>query len=163
VVDDTPENLDLMRAILSPHYKVKLAIHGDVALKLLANSVPDLVLLDIMMPDIDGYEVCRRIKANPAQATIPVVMVSAMTEASDDGRFLEAGAADFIAKPFTAAGLLARVALHLRLAQLAQENQRLTNLVDRATLLVESGNSASAVSLLREGKTIGGTEKINEH
>ena len=119
VVDDAPENLDLMKAILAPHYKVKLAINGEAALRLVAAGAPDIVLLDVMMPGMDGYEVCRRIKADPLRRDLPVLLVSAMSEAADEGRGCEAGAADFITKPVSAPVVLARVRSQLALRRLA--------------------------------------------
>ncbi len=143
VVDDTPENLDLMKAILSPHYKVKVAINGEAALKLAAASPPDIILLDVMMPGIDGYEVCRRLKADPAKATLPVVLVTALSETSDEGRGFAAGAVDYISKPVSGPVVLARVQTHLALSRLRQA-------VDRAIGMIDGGDSAAAGRLLKD-------------
>ena len=112
VVDDLPQNVRLLRAVLEPRgYEVASASSGEEALPLLGAA--DLVLLDAMMPLMDGYEVCRRIRADPAFAFLPVVMITASGEA-EKRRGLDAGADDFVAKPFDQAELLARVRSLLR-------------------------------------------------
>jgi len=116
VVDDTPENIDVLRGILKGRYKVKVAINGMQALKLCTNDAPpDLILLDVMMPGMDGYEVCRRLKADPRCEAIPVVFVTAKNETRDEVRGFEVGGVDYISKPVTPAVVLARVATHLKL------------------------------------------------
>ena len=116
VVDDTPDNLSLMSALLKDLYKVKVANHGERGLRI-ANSdpPPDLILLDIMMPDIDGYEVCARLKAEPRTRDIPVIFLTARSEVEDETRGLELGAADYITKPISPPIVLARVHAHLTL------------------------------------------------
>ena len=116
VVDDTPDNLSLMSSLLKDHYKVKVANHGEKGLRI-ANSdaPPDLILLDIMMPDMDGYEVCRRLKAEPRTRDIPVIFLTAKSEVEDETRGLELGAADYITKPISPPIVLARVQAHLAL------------------------------------------------
>ena len=143
VVDDTPENLDLMKAILSPFYKVKVAINGEVALKLVAASSPDIVLLDVMMPGLGGYEVCRRIKADPAKANLPVILVTAIAESTDEGKGFEAGACDYISKPVSGPVVLARVQTHL-------ERQRFEKALRQALSLLDSGDAAAAAAILRD-------------
>lgn len=98
-VDDTPENLDVLRGILVPEYVVKVAPSGKVALKIAETQHPDLILLDIMMPEMDGYEVCERLKSNPATRGIPVIFVSALSEVGDESRGFDVGAVDYITKP----------------------------------------------------------------
>src|SRR5829696_5672479 len=109
VVDDLPQNLRLLDAVLTPRgFTVLQAASGEEALELLRTQSPDVVLLDVMMPGLDGYETCRRIRQEPATSFIPVVMVTASGTA-EKVRGTEAGADDFITKPFDSAELLARV------------------------------------------------------
>ncbi len=116
VVDDTPDNLALMSSLLKDRYKVKVANHGDKGLRIaMSDTPPDLILLDIMMPDIDGYEVCRRLKSNPRTQHIPVIFLTARSEVEDETQGLELGAADYITKPISPPIVLARVQAHLAL------------------------------------------------
>ena len=116
VVDDTPDNLALMSSLLKDTYKVKVANHGDKALRIVKSETPpDLILLDIMMPDIDGYEVCERLKADPATRDVPVIFLTAKSEVEDEKRGLELGAVDYITKPISPPIVLARVKNHLAL------------------------------------------------
>ena len=114
VVDDTPENLLLMQALLRDHYKVKGANNGERALKIaLGDSPPDLILLDIMMPGIDGYEVCRQLKASEKARDIPVIFLTAKSQVEDEELGFELGAVDYITKPVSPPLVLARVKTHL--------------------------------------------------
>lgn len=116
VVDDTPDNLTLMSGLLKDDYKVKVAINGEKALKIAtADSPPDLVLLDIMMPGMDGYEVCRALKADPKTQHIPVIFLTAKAEVEDEKKGLDLGAVDYITKPISPPIVLARVKAHLAL------------------------------------------------
>ena len=109
-VDDQPQNLRLLNAVLSPHgYRVITATSGEEAVESLGQTVPDLVLLDIVMPGIDGYEVCRRIRSNPATEFLPVIMITASGD-QEKISAIQAGADDFVSKPFNQGELLARVA-----------------------------------------------------
>ena len=98
-VDDAPENLDVIKSILVPEYTVMAAVNGTVALKIAEARMPELILLDIMMPEMDGYEVCRRLKSNAKTSAIPVVFVSAHDQAADEAKGLELGAVAYIMKP----------------------------------------------------------------
>ena len=116
VVDDTPENLTLMGALLRDHFMVKVANNGEKALKIaISDTLPDLVLLDIMMPGMDGYEVCRRLKATAATRDIPVIFLTARSDPDDERMGLALGAVDYITKPISPPILLARVNTHLAL------------------------------------------------
>jgi adenylate cyclase len=114
-VDDQPQNLRLLDAVLSPRgYQMVTATSGEQAMEKLGEAVPDLVLLDIVMPGIDGYEVCRRIRDNPATAFLPVVMITASGD-QEKISAIRAGADDFVSKPFNQGELLARIASLARL------------------------------------------------
>ncbi len=116
VVDDTAENIDVLRGVLRRLYKVKVATNGERALEMAHGSVPpDLILLDIMMPGMDGYEVCRRLKDDPHTARIPIVFVTAMNSSDDEAKGFELGAVDYISKPIKPAVVRARVATQLTL------------------------------------------------
>src|SRR5688500_643581 len=122
VVDDILPNVKLLEAKLSSeYYDVLTATSGEEALARVQNDSPDIILLDVMMPGMDGFEVCRRIKANPAVAHIPVVMVTALTDSSDKVRGLQAGADDFLSKPVNDTALMARVRSLVRLKMTIDE------------------------------------------
>jgi len=114
IVDDVPQNVRLLEAVLAPRgYDVVSATDGETALELMGSSHPDLVLLDVMMPDPDGYEVCRRLREDDETAVLPVIMVTASTD--EKTKAIEAGADDLIAKPFNHAELLTRIRSLLRI------------------------------------------------
>ncbi len=98
-VDDAPENLDVVKSILVPEYTVMAAINGTMALKIAEARMPDLILLDVMMPEMDGYEVCKRLKSNAKTSAIPVIFLTAMDQATDEAKGLELGAAAYVMKP----------------------------------------------------------------
>ena len=116
VVDDTPDNLSLMSGLLRDLYRVKVANNGERALKIAqTDPLPDLILLDIMMPGMDGYEVCRRLKQDAVTRDIPVIFLTALAEVEDERKGLEMGAVDYITKPISPPIVLARVKNHLAL------------------------------------------------
>ncbi len=115
VVDDTPENIDILVGILRDQYQVKVALDGPKALALAVKVKPDLILLDVMMPGMNGYEVCQCLKQDPLTCHIPVIFVTALAEASDETQGFELGAVDYITKPVSAPVVKARVTTHLAL------------------------------------------------
>ena len=115
VIDDTPTNLSLLNELLREHYRVRLANSGPRGLALAEAAPPDVILLDVMMPEMDGYEVCRTLKSNPATAGIPVIFLTAKTETADEELGFELGAVDFIHKPIAPSIVLARVRTHLQI------------------------------------------------
>ncbi len=126
VVDDTPINIGVISGALKDSFATKVATSGEKALAIASGKEkPDLILLDIMMPEMDGYEVCRRLKANPDTRDIPVIFLTSQTEAEDETKGFEVGAVDYIHKPFSAAVVKARVRTHLMLreahAQIARQ------------------------------------------
>ena len=130
VVDDIPENIDVLKGALISDYTVRPATSGRVALQVAGiRPQPDLVLLDIMMPDMDGYEVCRRLKADPVTRDIPVIFVTAKSKDDDELEGLDLGAVDYITKPYSVAIVQARVRTHLALRaanrKLDEHNQHL--------------------------------------
>jgi len=118
VVDDTPANLSLLSHLLKDKYRIKVANSGVKALELAAAAPPDLVLLDIMMPEMDGYEVCRRLKAADATRSVPVIFLTAKNETEDEELGFSVGAVDFIHKPISPPIMLARVKTHLEIKSL---------------------------------------------
>jgi len=124
VVDDVPVNIEVMKGILSEEYHVLAAASGAQALEL-ATQQPDLILLDIMMPIMDGYEVCRRLKSAPAISGIPVIFVTGMDDAEDEIKGLSLGAVDYLTKPLNVAITLARIKTQLELKEIRDELQEL--------------------------------------
>ena len=116
IVDDTETNIDLLVEVLGDEYELSVAMNGPDALEAVSETPPDIILLDIMMPGMDGYEVCRRLKAERAWSKIPVVFVTAMTEVEDEAKGFEVGAIDYIMKPISPPIVQARVRTHLALA-----------------------------------------------
>ena len=122
VVDDIAPNVKLLEAKLtSEYYDVVTAMNGEEALKKVDETKPDIVLLDVMMPGMDGFEVCRRMKENPEHAHIPVVMVTALTDTEDRVKGLQSGADDFLSKPVNDTALMARVRSLVRLKMAVDE------------------------------------------
>ena len=118
VVDDTPINIGVITGALKDSFATKVATSGEKALAIAsAKEKPDLILLDVMMPEMDGYEVCRRLKANPDTRDIPVIFLTSQTDAEDETKGFEVGAVDYIHKPFSAAVVKARVRTHLMLRE----------------------------------------------
>ncbi len=131
VVDDTPENIDVLNGILQDEYTVRATTSGEKALAIAqADPQPDLVLLDVMMPVTDGYEVCRRLKADYNTSRIPVIFVTAMNEIEDEARGFELGAVDYISKPVSPALVRARVRTHV---QLYDQKRHLIEMVKHRT------------------------------
>jgi putative two-component system response regulator len=118
IVEDAPENIDMIRSILSGKYELHFALNGEMALNVLQRmQPPDLILLDVLMPVMDGYEVCRRLKRDVRTAQIPVIFLTSQQDEPNEMRGLELGAVDYITKPFSPAILCARLQTHLKLAE----------------------------------------------
>jgi putative two-component system response regulator len=124
VVDDAPLNIEVLSGILRRHYRVKAATSGARALELSRSEAPDLILLDIMMPGLDGLQVCRELKADLRTRAIPVIFVTALGELEDESRGFAAGCVDYVVKPISSPLVLARVRTHLALAQQQRELER---------------------------------------
>ena len=122
IVDDTPANLRLLAQLLMEHgYKVRAVLNGQRAIEAAQAQVPDLILLDVMMPDLDGYAVCQRLKSLPATCDVPVIFISALDEADDKVKAFTAGGVDYVTKPFEPREILARVQTHLTLHRLTRQ------------------------------------------
>jgi sigma-B regulation protein RsbU (phosphoserine phosphatase) len=137
VVDDTPINLGVISGALRDSFNTKVATNGEKALSIASNAEkPDLILLDVMMPGMDGYEVCRRLKADPGTRDIPVIFLTGQTGTDDETKGFEVGAVDYIHKPFSAAIVKVRVRLHLMLReahhQIAQQLQTVNDELEMA-------------------------------
>jgi PAS domain S-box-containing protein len=144
VVDDKPANLRLLTKLLNDHgYTVHAANSGELVIQFLRTTIPDLVLLDIRMPEMDGYQVCERLKADSRTADIPVIFVSAADEALDKVRAFGCGGVDYVVKPFQEEEVLARVATHLSLRRL---QKHLGDLVDERTAELYKAKEELAVS-----------------
>ena len=158
VVDDTPDNLALVSALLKDIYHVKVAVSGEKALRIATGAKPpDLILLDIMMPHMDGYEVCKRLKANPVTADIPVIFVTARADEEDERIGLELGAVDYITKPISPAILLARVKAQLALKSTADflrdKNEFLELQVERRTREVSAIQDVTILAMASLAET----------
>ncbi len=157
VVDDTPENIDILVEVLSDYQRI-VALDGAKALeKAGAVNKPDLILLDVMMPGMDGFEVCRRLKQDPQTRDIPVIFITALDEDKDETRGLELGGVDYITKPFSPAVVQARVRTHLALkkaqTELANQNvileQRVTERTAQLRRAVDKLKEASLETIIR--------------
>ena len=138
VVDDNPENIDLLGGVLNQDYKIKVALNGEKALEIAGSDPPpDIILLDIMMPGMDGYKVCRRLKSDAGTRDIPVIFVTSMSEVEDETKGLEVGAIDYVTKPISPPIVRARVKNHLELKQareyLKNQNEILEQRVEERT------------------------------
>ena len=131
IVDDEPANLKVMREVLGNQYRMSFAKSGAAALALLEKEQPKLILLDIMMPDMNGFEVCEILKSTPALSHIPIIFVTALGDESDEFKGFELGAVDYITKPISPAIVRARVKTHLSLVQAEQLKQAHVDLVHR--------------------------------
>lgn len=115
VVDDNPANIELLHEILRPRYRVHFALDSESALQIASEHRPDLILLDVIMPGVDGYSTCQRLKESPQTRNTPVIFVTAMDRIEDEEKGLSLGAVDYIAKPFSPAIVRLRVANHIEL------------------------------------------------
>jgi diguanylate cyclase (GGDEF)-like protein len=146
IVDDTPANIEILYSILKGGYDVLFAKNGGDAIRIALQQLPDLILLDIMMPGMDGYQVCRVLKADPLSAKIPIIFVTAMSKEEDEAKGLQLGAIDYLTKPITPPIVLARVRNHLQL-------KRNADLLEQLTAQLEEKNRALEVLARVDGLT----------
>ena len=151
IVDDAEENIDLLVELLAEEYELSVAMNGEDALEDLTKKLPDLILLDIMMPGIDGYEVCRRLQANELTRDIPVIFLSARQETSSKAKGFALGAVDYITKPFEVVEVKARVKTHMALKsarqKLARHNELLEKKVAQRTRQLVKTQEATILSM----------------
>jgi len=167
IVDDVPLGIKMLGEFLSREYEVVVATSGQKALEVAKSKLPDLILLDVIMPEMDGFETCRRLKGDPLTASIPVIFLTAMSDSDDVVRGLDAGGQDYIVKPFKKAEVLARIRTHIelkkareKLAEYAREvekkNRELENLLKKVELLAMTDhltglyNRRSALNLMKK-------------
>ena len=148
-VDDEASNLQLLRQILQDHYRLLFAKDGARALELARQERPDLVLLDVMMPGMSGYEVCASLKANPDTAAIPVIFVTALTDTADELEGFEAGAVDYITKPVSPPIVRARVRTHLSLVRMEELRATRLEIVQRLGLAAEYKDNETGLHVIR--------------
>ena len=148
-VDDEASNLQLLRQILQDHYRLLFAKDGARALELANKERPDLVLLDVMMPGMSGYEVCAALKANPLTAPIPVVFVTALSDTADELEGFEAGAVDYITKPVSPPVVRARVRTHLSLVRMEELKASRLAIVQRLGLAAEYKDNETGLHVIR--------------
>lgn len=158
IVDDTPENLRLLSTMLMAHgYKVRKALNGQMALTASKTLQPDLILLDIMMPEIDGYEVCQQLKADRQTADIPVIFLSALNDVFDKVKAFQVGGVDYITKPFQLEEVIARVRNQLALTaaqkEICQLNAELEERVKERTRQLEAANAQLLQMALHDALT----------
>jgi putative nucleotidyltransferase with HDIG domain len=159
-VDDTPASLKLLTGILTDEgYEVRSAINGELALRSASTNPPELMLLDIRMPEMDGFEVCRRLKANPVTREVPVIFVSAVIDTEEKVQGFELGAVDFVTKPYQRDELLARVRTHLEVGRL---RNHLEELVGERTEELRASEKKYRASLLRFIAAIAATVEMRD-
>jgi putative two-component system response regulator len=148
-VDDEASNLQLLRQILQDHYRLRFAKDGPRALELVREEAPDLILLDVMMPGMSGYEVCAALKADPRTAAIPVIFVTALTDTDDELEGFEAGAVDYITKPVSPPIVRARVRTHLSLVRMEALRESRLEIVQRLGLAAEYKDNETGLHVIR--------------
>ena len=149
LVDDEPTNLQVLRGILQAEYRLLYARDGATALKLARDDQPDLVLLDVMMPGMSGHEVCRALKTQPATAGVPVIFVTALTDAGDEAQGFDVGAVDYITKPVSPPVVRARVRTHLSLVRVVELTQSRLEIVQRLGRAAEYKDNETGQHVLR--------------
>jgi putative two-component system response regulator len=149
VVDDEPANLQVLRHILQEDYRLLFAKDGAKALELAAREKPELILLDVMMPGMTGYEVCAQLKATPATSTIPVIFVTALADVEDEAQGFVVGAVDYITKPVSPAIVKARVRTHLSLVRVEELRETRLQIVQRLGLAAEYKDNETGLHVIR--------------
>jgi len=149
LVDDEPTNLRVLRTVLQEQYRLLFAKSGEEALQLVQKEQPDLILLDVMMPGLTGFDVCARLKANPATSAIPVIFVTALKDEMDETKGFEVGAVDYITKPISPAVVRARVKTHLSLVQAQELKQTRLQVIQRLGRAAEYKDNETGLHVMR--------------
>ena len=149
VVDDETTNLNVLRQILKQHYRLLFAKSPEKALELAEIELPDLILLDVMMPQMNGYQVCERLKQNILTQHIPVIFVSALSDAAEEAQGFAVGGVDYITKPVSGAIVRARVATHLSLVQVDELKKTRLEIVQRLGLAAEYKDNETGLHVIR--------------
>lgn len=149
VVDDEPLNLQLMREILGDEYQLAFATNGRKALEGAAKHAPDLILMDIMMPEMDGYQACKALKRDPKLARIPVIFVTAMGEAEDESKGFDVGGVDYITKPMRAPVVKHRVRTHLSLVRIEELERTRLLIIQRLGRAAEFKDNETGMHVIR--------------
>lgn len=149
LVDDEPTNLQVLRHILQADYRLLFATDGARAIEIAQQQRPDLVLLDVMMPRMDGYAVCRALKADPRTAPIPVLFITALNDHDDEAKGLNEGAVDYLSKPVSAPVVRARVRIHLSLVRLEELRETRLQIVQRLGRAAEYKDNETGMHVIR--------------
>ena len=149
LVDDEPTNLQVLRHVLQADYRLLFATEGERALQVAREQRPDLILLDIMMPHLDGYAVCKALKADAATAAIPVIFITALTDTQDETAGFDAGAVDYITKPISPPVVRARVRTHLSLVRLDELRETRLQIVQRLGRAAEYKDNETGMHVIR--------------
>tara|TARA_Y100000034_G_scaffold74848_1_gene89916 strand:+ start:4330 stop:5322 length:993 start_codon:yes stop_codon:yes gene_type:complete len=149
VVDDEPANLRVLKQILQDNYRLAFAKSGEEALRLTASKQPNLILLDIMMPDMTGLEVCKTLKSSPLTSAIPVIFVTALNHETDEAQGFELGAVDYITKPVSSAVVKARVATHLSLVRAEELKETRLQIIQRLGRAAEYKDNETGMHVMR--------------
>lgn len=155
LVDDAPENLDLLRRILEPaNCQIFFATTGEMALDVASRTVPDIILLDVMMPGMDGFETCIRLRDNPALGDVPVIFVTAKTDVVDLAKGFEVGGVDYVTKPVKPLEVVARVGAHLKIKRLIEEQRRHLDQLEQARKELQELNATKDRFLSNIGQSV---------
>ncbi len=149
LVDDEPTNLQVLRHVLQKDYRLLFARDGEKAIELAAEALPDLILLDVMMAEMDGYDTCRRLRLQVRTRHIPVIFISALSEVDDESRGFEAGAVDYITKPISPLIVRARVRTHLSLTNVEELRETRLQIIQRLGRAAEYKDNETGLHVLR--------------
>ncbi|QJR82365.1 two-component system response regulator [Alteromonas pelagimontana] len=149
LVDDEPVNLRVLKQLLAPHYTLAFAKNGEEAIRVTKEQLPDLILMDVMMPGMTGFETCRALKKDAGTRSIPIIFVTALNDTHDETEGFEAGAVDYITKPISPAVVLARVKTHLSLVQSDELKRTRLQVVQRLGRAAEYKDNETGMHVLR--------------